>query len=126
MELSLTSRPRAARLGFLGLCLASQGCFLDATVCTTEARFGLSVAVTDATTSLPVEGATVIARSGGFVEELRATTPGMFFGVHERPGFYELSVTANGYQPWSRGIVITKDECHVRLTNVEARLTHSP
>lgn len=43
----------------------------------------------------------------------------------ERTGLYDISVVADGFEPWSREDVRVQreDECHVATTYVEARLT---
>jgi hypothetical protein len=102
-------------------------------VCTAEYRFGLAITVIDSVTSSPPTAATLIARSGTFVDSVGPTAP---YSIHvndspvlilnsagERAGTYDVTVRSPGYRDWTRsGINVSADECHVRLTSVTARL----
>ena len=102
-------------------------------VCTDDFRHGLSVTVVDSVTSAPPASAVLIARSGAFVDSVGPATPHpvvqngppvlLLFSAGERAGTYDLTVRAPGYRDWTRnGVNVTEDECHVRLTEVTARL----
>jgi len=90
-----------------------------------EFRFGLSVQPIDSLTQGPLASAAdIVARDGAFADSVRALAPGQFWATAgERPGTYQVTVRAAGYQPWVRsGIVVTSDGCHVKLVVVTARL----
>ena len=98
----------------------------DGTVCTLEARAGITVDVRDSVSNALVgRGSRIIAREGA-VADTSTDTPvsdGPFSLVYERAGTYALSVTQTGYQPWTRaGVQVTKGTCHVNSVAVTARL----
>ena len=98
----------------------------DITVCTQEARAGITVDVRDAVTNAQVgRGSIVVAREGA-VADTATDTPlgnGPYSLVFERAGTYTVSVTQSGYQPWTQsGVVVTKGTCHVNGVAVTARL----
>lgn len=96
------------------------------TVCTLEARAGLTVDVRDSVTNAPAgRGSIIVARSGSAADTSRDT--GVFDGpyglVYERAGTYSLTVLQKGYRLWSRSdILVTKGDCHVNGVAVTARL----
>ena len=46
---------------------------------------------------------------------------GAFLLGDERPGIYDVTVDAAGYEPWQQqGVTVTKDECHVRTEELTA------
>ena len=101
--------------------------------CTDDFRYGLTVTVVDSATSDPPASALLIARSGAFVDSMGPVTPHpavqngppvlLLVSAGERPGTYDLTVRSPGYRDWTRtGVEVTADECHVRRTEVTARL----
>jgi hypothetical protein len=97
-------------------------------VCTLEARPGLRVNVMDFLTGAGPAQATVIAIDGAFADTLHTigSPPLIFGGLFERAGTYTIVVKSAGYVDWTKaGVVVTADECHVRLTEVTARLVRS-
>ena len=84
----------------------------SAPVCTLEARAGINLTVVDES-GQPVTNAVAQAREGSFVETLQRTGPGILFGVFEREGNYDVTVTAPGYKEWRESIDVDADECHV-------------
>src|SRR5437868_2917176 len=69
--------------------------------CQMPARSGLSIEVVDAATGIPLEEATGIATDGADLEPLQ-NFRGRLLGAVERPGRYDISVTAPGHQSWAR------------------------
>lgn len=97
----------------------------DEVVCTTEARAGLQVTVTDAVTGMALaEGVTVTATDGNYMETLEQ--PGIFnqfTGAWERAGTYIITVTKNGYQTYvSQPVTVGADVCHVITETVTVTL----
>jgi len=86
-------------------------------VCTEEARAGLNVTVSlGAMSSITGEGVTVVAKDGNYSETLTYFNPQdpIFSGAYERQGYYILTVSKEGYQTYTSGVIsVTRDECHV-------------
>ncbi len=107
---------------------------LPGRICTTEARAGIEVDVRDALTGEPAaEGAIGLAQEGLFVDTLRVfpTLPPQgaltMVGAFERPGIYTVVVRKPGYREWTQAnVVVSKDECHVITTRLQARLERGP
>lgn len=102
-------------------------------VCTTEFRHGISVHVTDSVTGAPAAGgAKLVVRDGTYadsmvVSENPAYVQDWMAGAGERAGTYTVTITKPGYRPWSRaGVVVTRDECHVKGVLLEAKLQPAP
>lgn len=97
-------------------------------VCTQEARASFEVTVLDAATGANLApGATVWVRDGTFVDTLRATPGGVYTGVNDRPGTYEVVAEHPGYVDWRKaGVRVEKDECHVIPGQITARLVARP
>ena len=100
-------------------------------VCTVLAVPAVQLTVVDSLTgqSAALRAISVSIRSGGlrdtvFVATLAAGSPPFSVGLaYERPGTYDLSVTAAGYRIWtSTGVVVTNDLCHVITVPLTARL----
>jgi hypothetical protein len=97
-------------------------------VCTTIAIAGLNVTVTDSATNAPVfaNSLSISARSGAFRDSVfyaTQTLPLSLGLAYERPGTWEVRITAAGYQPWAAtGIVIGTDLCHVIPVSLSAKL----
>jgi hypothetical protein len=94
--------------------------------CTLEARAGINVTVVDSLSGREVAGSSGIAREEAFADTLESIEPGQLFGVFERPGTYDVTVTAPGYRPWRvTGVTVGADECHVIPERLTARLQPS-
>ncbi len=98
----------------------------DGSVCTKEARAGITVDVRDSVSNALVGlGSRIIAREGVFADT-STDTPlgnGPYSLVFERAGTYDLSVVQSGYRTWSKpGVQVTKGSCHVTAVAVTARL----
>ncbi len=96
-------------------------------VCTLEARPGISVDVRDSITNALVgRGSSVIVREGAAVVDSAYDTgasDGPYALAYERPGTYTVSVTKTGYQPWAKtGVQVVRNGCHVNAVPVIARL----
>lgn len=95
-------------------------------VCTDEAWPGVVVHVSDATSGAALSGASGAVRDGEYVETLEAIQT-VLVGAYERAGTYRVEVTRADYQPWlQEGVHVTRDRCHVRTVDLEARLTPLP
>jgi hypothetical protein len=98
----------------------------DGTVCTLEARAGITVDVRDSISNTLVgRGSRIIAREGAVADTSHETLfgDGPYGLVYERAGTYTLSVTQTGFQPWTMtGVQVTKGSCHVNGVAVTARL----
>lgn len=85
--------------------------------CTTEAVAALNVTVRLGNSTTPTsDGVTVVATDGNYSETLQVinTTNPIFIGAFERQGNYTITVSKEGYQTFTSGVIsITRDECHV-------------
>ena len=112
-------------LATLLLCAACGGSTSE-TLCTLEARAGITVDVRDSVTNAAAGGAArVIARAGAFADTARSAggSDGLYPLVYERPGTYTVTVEEAGYQLWTRtGVTVTKGKCHVNAVSLTARL----
>ncbi len=110
--------------------LCSTSCDDGGVICTDEVVPGLVVTILDAQTGEPRSGiATAVAIDGAYVDTLVPHGGDGFgrefskSGAYERPGTYDLRVTAPDYLEWSRkAIRLTAERCHVRTAQIEARL----
>lgn len=125
----------AALAGVVPLLAACPGNPFAGKECTTEAVPALQVVVSDARTGAPVSGGyTVVARAGTFVDSVTVPENGGWWdptqGVslaREHAGRYEVTVRKAGYAGWRRtGVVVTRDECHVRTVRLDAWLEPLP
>ena len=123
---------RRSALGLLALAAACSN-DLPTGPCTADRRPGIVVTIRDGTTGEPVAD-----RALGQVEDHRHAEPLEPYGYEgtpsvlasraaafERPGTYEVTVFASGYEPWVRsGVVVdeTRDGCHVLTVELEAAL----
>jgi len=114
---------------------ASRGLLADSVtvsvVCTTEARPGIQISVTDSLTGVAagIASLSISARLGNvrdslFYPVVPAGTGVLSQGLaYERPGTWDVRVTADGYRPWaSLGVLVTNDLCHVITVPISARL----
>ncbi|NMH25897.1 hypothetical protein [Flavobacterium solisilvae] len=85
--------------------------------CTTEAVAALNVTVRLGDSTTPTsDGVTVVATDGNYSETLQVinTTNPTFIGAFERQGNYTITVSKEGYQTFTSGVIsITRDQCHV-------------
>jgi hypothetical protein len=94
--------------------------------------FGLVITVEDSLGGSVPARASLVARSGSYVEtktEDRAQlgAGGLFVlrfeAAGERAGTYDLTVRADGYADWVKtGVVVSEDECHVHTVSLTARM----
>jgi len=95
-------------------------------MCTMEARAGIMVEVVDSVSGAPAaRGARVVARGTTFTDSTAgpAESDEAIALAYERDGTYTVTVTKPGYRPWTQaGVVVTKDQCHVRSVRVIAKL----
>ncbi len=92
-------------------------CKNDDKICTTEAVAGLNITIKDVATGLKLcDGVTVTANDGDYSEALQLFTnpEPVFVGAFEREGNYVITVTKEGYQPFtSDTMFVISDICHV-------------
>lgn len=97
------------------------------TPCTDVVVPGLNVTVKDGGITL-TSGVTVTATDGEYIEQLvLSTDQNQYLGAWERGGDYIITVTGEGYQPYtSETITVTSDECHVITEEVTVNLSPIP
>jgi hypothetical protein len=100
-------------------------------VCTVLLQPAIQLTVVDSASgqSALLRAINISIRSGGlrdtvFVPSISAGAPPFTVGLaYERPGSYDLTVSAAGYREWTRsGVVATNDLCHVVTVPITARL----
>jgi hypothetical protein len=102
------------------------------TICTAIFAFGLSVTVADSVTGAPAAaGTTVVASQGSYADSVivpaTASNSASLGLAGERAGTYLVTVRKSGYKTWTKsGIVVTKDECHVKGVAVTAKIQPAP
>jgi len=116
--------------------LASAGCgavVVDPT-CTNELRTGIRLTLEDSTTGAryPFTDVVAVASGGAFRDTARVASITEASGgqpsvglAHERPGTYDVTVSAAGYAAWTtRGVRVEEEEvCHHVITrSLTARL----
>ena len=104
-----------------------------AVVCTTEARAGLTLTVSDSITGVAtgITSLSISARSGSVRDSVfYPTVPAgaaLVQGLaYERAGTWDIRVNADGFRPWAAlGVVVTADLCHVVGVPLAARLVRN-
>ena len=88
-----------------------------ATNCTDMFVYGLNVTVKDSLTNEILQEGVVVKAVDGIYEETlqnQESTSAVFVGAGERAGNYVLTVSKQGYQAYTSGVItLTADECHV-------------
>lgn len=118
----------------IALCLAP-GCGRSmeepGRVCTDIYVHGLQVSVVDSVTGAVPASATLVVRSGEYVETrfgLRpppghASSALRIAAAGERAGVYDLTVRSTGYADWVKnGVIVEHDGCHPIPVSLTARL----
>lgn len=112
-------------LAFVVLALAAVSCDDLGIVCTTEARAGLEVRVTNAQTGEGVCDAVVTATDGAYAETLIAVGC-RYYGAYERPGIYTVRAERSGFDTGTVPgvqVVLNSGPCrHVETAQLEIRL----
>lgn len=96
--------------------------------CTDEPVAGIMLTVVDSASGEQLEfgEVTVLVRDGTYRDSVsipESGAPAVFLLASDRPGTYEVSVTADEYEDWASGsVVVVEDACHVRTVEVLARL----
>lgn len=106
--------------------LLVQGCDFPLGVCTDELVYGIRVTVRDsATGELLGADPTGVLTDGPYRETMESAGPSSLWGAPERPGTYDIEITADGYRAWNRKGVEVETEwggCHVETVKLEARM----
>jgi hypothetical protein len=108
--------------------LAGASCVGDSPtspVCFMDERVGLFVEVREAATGTPLAaGTSVTASAGEYQEQLQADLDGLtFYGLHERPGVYELRITHAGYRSVILPqVTLQQGPCHVETRTIAVAL----
>jgi hypothetical protein len=108
----------------------------EPTLCTDDIRPAVEVTIVDRGTQdyLTVLPRGVV-REGTFEDSLEvySTTTEVparvvsMIAAPERIGIYAVHVEADGYQPWdTAGVIVGRDECHVRTATFTASLERAP
>ena len=95
-------------------------------VCTDELVHGIKVTVRDSVTGelLGSDPAGMLT-DGSYRETMESAGPGRLWGAPERPGTYDVEITADGYRAWNRKSVEVEmewDGCHVETVELEASM----
>ncbi len=113
------------------LVISTGGCdVVGPRVCTDNVVPALSVYVRDSTSGASVVlGATVIARSGAYIDSVTVDTvgrPPADFPVglaSEHAGDFDVMARQTGYREWSKeNVRVTTGECHVQTVTLTALL----
>ena len=93
-------------------------------VCTDELVYGIQVTVRDSMTGelLSVDPTGVLT-DGSYRETMEAVGPSSLWGAPERPGTYDIEITAEGYRTWTRQgveVEMERNGCHVEPVKLEA------
>ena len=94
-------------------------------ICTREARAGLTVEVVDSVSGASAaDGAKVLAVSPAVRDSAIGSSASSSVSLaYERAGTYTVTVTRSGYHAWSRSnVVVNADQCHVIPVRLVARL----
>lgn len=62
---------------------------------------------------------------GPYREVMEPIGPGGLWGAPERPGTYDVEITADGYRTWNRQgveVKMDRDGCHVETVRLDARM----
>ncbi len=95
-------------------------------VCTDELVHGIKVTVRDSVTGELFDSDPAgMLMDGPYRETMEPAGPGRLWGAPERPGTYDIEITAVGYRAWSRkGVEVQMawDGCHVETVELEASM----
>ncbi len=95
-------------------------------VCTDELVHGINVTVRDSLTGeLLGSDLAGMLMDGSYRETMEPAGPGRLQGAWERPGTYDVEITADGYRAWNRkGVEVQMewDGCHVETVELEVSM----
>lgn len=123
---------RISAVLILGSGLLGGGCYPGETICTDEAVSGIRLDILDSVTRAgKAAEALAIAAEGSYRDTLEfwgfPDNTTSQWGLTERGGTYDLTVTAPGYLTWSKNdVVIHENECHVEPISLEVLLQPMP
>jgi len=123
------------RIGLVAAVVAASAvsaCVKEEPSCETVAVFGINITVSDSVTGATFPFSNVFARAvdGTYRDSLFQREIINTFGAppklnlaEERPGTYDVTVTADGYKTWTKtGVAVPKQGCHVVKQLLDARL----
>lgn len=107
--------------------LLAHGCDLfPLVVCTDHLVYGIEVTVRDSTTGeLLSMDPTGVLTDGPYRETMEPVGTSTLWGAPERPGTYDIEITAQGYRTWNRQgveVEMERNGCHVQTVELEARM----
>jgi len=117
---------------FLIILTGCGGSTQEGVVCTASLEPGIVVVIRDSVTDAPLaENAVVVIAEDDYRETLvvngyegpDSSSAFSVAGAFERAGTYDISLTLDGYNSWSRaGVEVTSGICHVGTVTFTARL----
>jgi len=129
--ITVNKLPNIRHLSLAWLLVSAVGCIGPFAPCPEVGHPGLPILIMDARTSgAPATQVLVVVTSGTDSDTLTAYAPGSPHAItlltaDERPGTYSVSVSATGYEPWTRtGVVVERSgRCDlIQTKEVVARL----
>jgi len=102
------------------------GCDFPLGVCTDQLVYGIDVTVRDSVTGerLSTDPSGILI-DGPYRETMEPAGPSRLWGAPERPGTYDIEITADGYRTWNRkGVEVEMewDGCYVETVELEASM----
>ena len=95
-------------------------------VCTDQLVYGIEVTVRDSMTgALLSVDPTGVLTDGSYRETMEPVGTSHLWGAPERPGTYDIEITAQRYRTWNRqGVEVEMESngCHVETVELEARM----
>jgi hypothetical protein len=118
----------------MALVLLASGCDFVFAPCTSNEKAGITITMMDSVTQGPVvaDSVTVMIVDGSYADTIRFTNVRPDPVTHlplalERPGVYDVSISATGYRSWVRNDIRVRDgRCHVETVRATARLQRLP
>ena len=114
--------------GLLTIVSSLSACNIGSYACTDSVEPGIVLEIRDSVSGAGLAAhalATVV--DGGFTDSLRFVSDpdsAYQYGLDERAGTYNLTVSAAGYQQWTlNSITVPDGACHVQTVRLLARLT---
>jgi hypothetical protein len=109
----------------LTLVVAPAGVAVPGCGCSDEARWGLSITVTDASSGGRICDASIVATDGSYSEtltEVGGSGSCVYVGASERSGTYDLAVSRGSRTASATNVVVPNGTCHVTTQMVNIAL----